>query len=403
MTVMLPNEVENKLKSKSYNVVIGIPSYNNETTINHVVKMADQGIQEYFNGKGLIVNSDGGSKDKTRENFLNQETVSDKITYIYKGIAGKGSAMGSVMEISSLLETPVTVFVDSDLRSIEPWWIERLTKPIIEGKSSYVTPYYIRHKYDGTITNNICYPLTSILYGQKVRQPIGGDFGVSLEMVKKYLSKSPQIWKSDVARFGIDIWMTTTALCEGNKPIWQAALGAKIHDVKDPGKQLGPMFKQVVGTLFTLMKENEHIWMEKGRETKDAPIFGDIPNVVPEPVNVDIVNLKSAAKNGINEHWKFIISILSPELHNILENVKKSGTLDSDSWIKIIYEFACQYRNLHLQDQLIQSLVPLYFARVALFVEETRGKSDEYAEKMIEKQLKEFEKQKWYLKERWKA
>jgi glucosylglycerate synthase len=28
-----------------------------------------------------------------------------------------------------------------------------------------VTPYYHRHKYDGTITNNIVYPLTRSHYG----------------------------------------------------------------------------------------------------------------------------------------------------------------------------------------------------------------------------------------------
>ncbi len=403
MTVMLPKEVKKELKGRSYDVVIGIPSYNNESTVNHVAKIVDQGVQEYFNGKGLIVNADGGSDDKTRENFLNQKTASDKVAYIYKGVAGKGSAMGSVMEISDLLEAPVTIFVDSDLRSIEPWWVERLTKPIVDEKASYVTPYYVRHKYDGTITNNICYPLTSALYGQRVRQPIGGDFGVSLEMIKKYLSKPAQIWKEDIARFGIDIWMTTTALCEGNKPVWQAALGVKIHDVKDPGKQLGPMFKQVVGTLFALMKENDRIWLKREGETKDAPIFGDIPNVIPEAVNVDGDNLKKAARSGMSEHWKFLTSILPIELHSALESVKKSGTLDSGLWIKIVYEFACLYRNPDLQARLIQSLVPLYFARVASFVEETDGRSDEYAEKIIEKQLEEFENQRWYLKKRWKA
>ena len=43
----------------------------------------------------------------------------------------------------------------------------------------YVAPLYLRHKYDGTITNSIVYPLTRALYGREVRQPIGGDFGFS--------------------------------------------------------------------------------------------------------------------------------------------------------------------------------------------------------------------------------
>ncbi len=401
MSKMFPKEIEKELKGKSYDIVVGIPSYNNTQTVGHVAKIVDLGVQEYFHGKGLIVNSDGGSKDGTKETFLKEKTKSDKIAYVYNGVAGKGSAMGSVMEISNLLNVPVTVFVDSDLRSIEPWWIERLTKPIVDGKSSYVTPYYVRHKYDGTITNNICYPLTSILYGQKVRQPIGGDFGVSLEMIQKYISKPIEIWQSDVARFGIDIWMTTTAMCEGNKPVWQAALGAKIHDVKDPGKQLGPMFKQVVGTLFDLMEKYENIWMRKEIEPAKAPIFGDIPNITPEPVNVDVDNLKKVSSGGINENWKFISSILPQELLDTLENARKNGKLDSEGWIKVVYEFATLYRKREIRDSLIRSLVPIYFARVASFVEKTYGKSEEFAEEMIEKQLKNFENQKEYLKKRW--
>ena len=50
---------------------------------------------------------------------------------------------------------------------------------------------------------------------------------------------------SDVARFGIDIWMTTTALADGFR-VCQAFLGAKIHDAKDPGADLAAMLVQVV-------------------------------------------------------------------------------------------------------------------------------------------------------------
>ena len=51
------------------------------------------------------------------------------------------------------------------------------------------------------------YPLTRALYGQRIRQPIGGDFGMSRPLVRHYLAQP--VWDTDVARFGIDIWMTT--------------------------------------------------------------------------------------------------------------------------------------------------------------------------------------------------
>jgi hypothetical protein len=62
-----------------------------------------------------------------------------------------------------------------------------------------------------------------------------------------------------VARFGIDIWMTTSAITQGFR-ICQSNLGVKIHDVKDPGQHLGPMFRQVLSALFSLMELYDSYW-----------------------------------------------------------------------------------------------------------------------------------------------
>ena len=35
-----------------------------------------------------------------------------------------------------------------------------LLQPVLSLDFDYVAPYYKRHKYDGTITNSIVYPLT---------------------------------------------------------------------------------------------------------------------------------------------------------------------------------------------------------------------------------------------------
>jgi hypothetical protein len=81
---------------------------------------------------------------------------------------------------------------------------------VFEEGVDFIAPLYHRHKFDGTITNSIIYPLTRALYGKRVRQPIGGDFGFSGRLAKHYLSKD--VWQTDVARYGIDIWMTTEAM-----------------------------------------------------------------------------------------------------------------------------------------------------------------------------------------------
>lgn len=217
-------------------ILVGIPSYNNAGTIGHVVQAVQTGLAKYFpDKKAVLVNSDGGSTDGTPE-IVRDTVVEDfsslllhhrvrplfKLATPYHGLPGKGSAFRTIFELAAALDVKACAVVDSDLRSITPEWLELLLKPVLSGRFDYVAPLYLRHKYDGTITNSIIYPLTRALYGKQVRQPIGGEFGFSGELARFYLGKD--VWESDVARYGIDIWMTTTAVAGGFR-VCQSFLG----------------------------------------------------------------------------------------------------------------------------------------------------------------------------------
>ena len=54
--------------------------------------------------------------------------------------------------------------------------------------------------------------------------------------------------------------MTTSALT-GGFAVCQTRLGAKVHDPKDPGADLGPMFRQVVGTILRLAGQHADHWL----------------------------------------------------------------------------------------------------------------------------------------------
>ena len=388
-------EVLKKLEGKRVSILVGIPSYNNAETISHVAKTASEGIVKYFNGDGLIVNSDGDSSDGTREVFMSTETDVEKYSFVYEGIPGKGSAIKAIFEVAKIVDADAVVLLDADLRSVQPWWVERLAKPILDGKASYVAPHYLRHKYDGTITNNVCYPLTSALYGKKIRQPIGGDFGISGELVSIYLSKPESVWKSDVARFGIDIWMTTIAVNESKSGVVQAALGAKIHDVKDPGKHLGPMFVQVVSTLFSLMSEYQDRWM-RVKEMLEIEVYGEQPSQNVEPIVVDLENLKKKAMEGVRNYREFLRSYIDEE---ILDDVLDDGMVNADEWVKLVYDSAAAFRKFG--KKVVEAMIPLYFSRVAGFIEETKDMDSEEAENAIEKQLERFFDMKGYLAKKW--
>jgi glycosyltransferase involved in cell wall biosynthesis len=247
-------------KIKTADILVGITSYNNAHTINYVVYQAAKGLETYFsNLRSAIFVSDGNSTDGTLATIeaLRLPFKVDVIPATYNGVSGKGSAVKAIFEAARFLNVRAVALVDSDLRSITPYWIHLLISPTLTG-TGFVTPFYVRHKYDGTITNFLCFPVTSSLYGREIRQPIGGDFGLSIELVEELL-ESP-LWQTQyVPRFGIDIFETHTALAK-RMEVKQAFLGTKVHEAKDPGTHLDSMFRQVVGSMFTCIEYYDQVW-----------------------------------------------------------------------------------------------------------------------------------------------
>jgi glucosylglycerate synthase len=413
----LTKEVEDRIRAiKKADILIGIPSYNNARTIGHVVKAVQAGLAKYFQGrKSVLVNSDGGSTDGTLE-VVQGAAIEDfqsilvterdqsffKIAAPYRGIPGKGSAFRSIFEIARALDVKACAVVDSDLRSITPEWIELLLKPVVEGGFDYVAPLYQRHKYDGTITNSIVYPLTRALYGKRVRQPIGGDFGFSGKLAKFYLTK--EVWETDVARFGIDIWMTTTAITNGFN-MCQSYLGAKIHDPKDPGADLSAMLFQVLSTTFDLMETYHDVWSSVGG-SGPVPTFGFVYDVGLEPVHVNLDRMIDQFRLGVKELTPLWQAVLSREVLKTLRkaSLNKNGEfhIPEETWVEIVYSFAvASHKHVINREHLLRSLTPLYLGRTASFVIDTWEASAPAVEEKIETLCQLFEEKKSFLLQRW--
>jgi glycosyltransferase involved in cell wall biosynthesis len=390
-------------------ILVGIPCYNEENAIRKVVETVGEGLAKHYPGKkSVLIVSDGGSLDDTREVAKEARVPQkvEKIVTIYRGHPGKGTSFRVIFEAAEKLGVKACACFDSDLLSITDEWVKFLISPVIKGYD-YVTPYYCRDKYDGTITNNICYPLTRALYGVRVRQPIGGDFGFSGKLAAFYAHQ--EVWETDIAKFGIDIWMTTTAINEGYK-VCQAYMGAKEHESKDPAR-LGPMFVQVVCTLFSLMGKYEDRW--KGiRESQPAEIFGSsslqqkvISSGGPKPIPVSFSKLLRELRVGFKHFRSFWEEVLSSETFQELE---KAVALDDESfnfpsslWAKVVYDFAYTFNQWNYnRHKLIDIMAPLYYGRVASFVKETRELDNIKAEEIIESQAEEFERTKPYFLEK---
>jgi len=435
-------------------LVVGIPSFKNATTIGHVTRAAQAGLVQYFADlRPLLVNSDAGSPDGTQRVVAETEPPDyverillvrptnrlERLTLTYPevdGIGGKGAALRTIFEIAAALDAHALVVVDSDLRSITPEWIELLAGPILKGGFDYVTPQYARHKYDGTITNTVTYPLTRALYGRRIRQPIGGDFGVSGDLVRHYLAQED--WTPEVSRFGIDIWMTTHALV-GGFAVCETRLGAKVHDPKDPSADLGPMFRQVVGTILALAGRHPDAWLDI-RGSHEVPAYGFERWVEPTPLTVNTLRLLSELGAGHVTHAETWRAMLAPahaaaaeelaiEATKLAERAARrlglggteSGTtggvttdemseavagfhFPDELWAGIVYDLvvAARFGSIPIE-RLVAALVPLYFGRVGSLIVEARHLDQGDAEERVERQARAFELRKPYLVERWRA
>jgi hypothetical protein len=420
-------------------IMVGIPSFKNAATIGYVARAAQAGLVQFFADlKPVLVNADAGSPDGTQRVVVDTEPPDyierillvrprnrlQRISLTYPevdGIGGKGAALRTIFQIADTLGVEALVVVDSDLRSIVPEWIELLAGPVLKGGFDFVAPLYSRYKYDGTITNTVTYPLTRALYGLRIRQPIGGDFGVSGDLVRHYLAQKD--WDADTSKFGVDIWMTTKAI-SGGFAVCQTRLGAKVHDPKDPGADLGPMFSQVLSTLLRLTDQHAERWLTV-TGSHEVPAYGFERIIDPPPLSIDLRRLLEEFAKGrltVGDEWREalapenfeVISRLSAEAGDVVDaatradapaTIEESGfSLPDETWARVVYDVVLAYHHRRVEiDPLIASLTPIYFGRVASLVIETRDQTTDQAEDFVERQARAFELAKPYLVERWGA
>jgi len=394
-------------------VMVAIPAYNAEDTISKVMTVVAEGLSTFFaDRKTVLFVVEGGSLDETKNVALSTDIglVVNKIVGTYRAQQlGKGNALRAAFKAAIDLGVEGLALIDADVRSITPDWVNNLLSPVIHESYDFVTPYYKRYKYDGTITNAIVYPLISALYGKRIRQPIGGEFALSSRFIE--ILKDQDVWDVFVGQYGIDAWLTITALTN-NVKICQANLGAKVHNAKDPAFSLGPMYLHVLSTVFRSMNKFEDVWIDLF-SFEDVSVLGTAVLQEPEPIPISVTRLVGEFELGMLHFSSLYREILQPDTYARLEQIVGSGVckpdkycefhMPPDLWARIVYDLAvvfnCWKGNTH---KLIELSSPLYFGEVASLANRIMDLDFEEAERVIADNAHVFESEKVYLVERWR-
>lgn len=355
-----------------FDIAICIPSKDEGATISNVVGIVDAGLREYFpDKKSIIINIDSHSSDDTCDHFLSTPSVTPKISIKESRDSrlGKGINLHKFFSLAEQMTVECGVLIDGDLESITPKWIFQLIQPVLADKIDFVTPLYSRHKYDATITNQLCFPLLYGKWGVAVRQPIGGEFAFSRRYISSALNELNLLTKNQdgvlpyVDAFGIDIFLTTHAL-RNQFSIHQSYLGQKLHRFREIST-LKNMFSDVAAALLTQLAKEQI-----GDPPKDYSL--DLLEATPAFETDIAIDGKAIKSHLIAERSKLNDAAL--QLYQKFGGIAKPGsnsgdadallTINSDEWIKILAYLLQNPVQPSSLSNTLSALYPLFIGRL---------------------------------------
>ncbi len=399
-------------------ILVGVPTFNNRDTIERVVSALQVGLTKYFQRERcVLINPDGGSTDGTPEIFKNA-SVEDfgllltsnplrtfhRVSAPYHGIPGKETALRTLFTAADLLRAKACAIVSPDSLSITPEWVDSLIRPIYRENFDFVAPVYQRRKFDGLLVRGLVSPMVAALYGRKIHEPVGPDWGLSGRLACHFLGKD--VWEEDITTFGLEIWMAMTAIVDQFR-ICESFLGPKVQAAKQYGQDVAGTVRQVVGALFRCLEAHEEFW--KAQEAAEAlPLYGFQYNVALEPIPFSKRGITNAFRSQVEQLMPILESILTPqtlvEIRNLKQLPDREFHYPDELWVKTIYEFAtAHHRSAISRDHLLQALPPLYRGWVSSFVTQNHKADAAKIDRNLESLGRDFERLKPYLIDRWGA
>jgi hypothetical protein len=408
------SDIQADVATTSADIVVALTSHNDVRTIGAAARALRDGLARYFGSSAVrLVIADAGSTDGTREVARDAVSPSALVELDcdsgaafgelpYHGQPGRVGALRAILQMAQGVSAKACAVVDASLSSVEPEWIERLIVPVLTEGFDYVSPFFTRHVNEGAITKAIVYPMFRALYGVRLRQPAGSEFGCSGRLVTHYLEQD--FWDVDHASVGIDLWLAAAAVGGEFRPC-EAEFGPRATTRAAPDV-LSTTLAQVVGALFSDLEHQVDVW-QRITGSVPVPVFGVAPAIGLEapPLNVD--GLMESFRLGYRELREIWTWVLPPrtivELRKLTETGPDRFRFDDRLWATIVYDFALGYSlRVMPREHLLRSLTPLYSGWLASFILQLRNASPVQVDSRVEQVCLGFESEKRYLISRWR-
>jgi hypothetical protein len=397
-------------------ILVALPTYNDAETIVPLVKAAGAALTRFPNQRVVVAQIDGGSTDATLQSAL--EAAGNDVPLLQlsypihpahrllasdRGILGRDSAYRTALSFAHGTGVKACCIVEADTTAVTPEWIVSLIQPILESEFDIVAPYYQRHRYEGLLVKGLLYPAVRALFGKRLRQPVGSDFGFSAALVTHCLSADS--WNNEAVLPEVDLWINLRAV-SSNMKVGQVRLGARPRPKKGATTDLSSVLANLVGALYGSMEHGAELW-QRIRGSQPVPTLGLRFDMDAEPSAVDVSTMVKSFRVGyenLKEIWSLILSPATLlELKKVSRESEPAFRMSDEVWARTVYDFAIGHRlEIVGRDHLLHALTPLYMGWAASFILSVKESRASQMEDRIEQLALVFEKEKPYLISRWR-
>jgi glucosylglycerate synthase len=417
-TILADDLIRQLISVGEVDLLVGISSHCNAIATSREFCAIEQSFQQYFaRQRAVIVNVCGGDNvegdasgsgpvdlaEKNAPCVKSLRTV-HRVTADFSVPPSSGLALRTVLTAADLLRARACAMVSPGTTDLTPDRIANLLMPVLLEKFDFVAPLYTRHRFQGLLARNLLYPMSRALFCRGIRELYSDEWGFSGRLATACLNQD--VWHEEPIRTRPEAWMAISAISHDFR-CCQSFLGQKSQSATSPATDIVEVFRQTVGNLFWCMESQHSTWLECER-SESVQTFGQEHELTSEPADLDRHRIFEMFLNGVAELEPILSSILDPETHaeikSIVASEESTFRFRPDLWVRTVYDFAASYHHSVInRDHLVQALVPLYRGMTFSFLMEHSDASPAEMETASERLCAEFERQKPYLAEKWKA
>jgi glucosylglycerate synthase len=410
-------------------LLVGISSHAAADAVSPAVNAIEQAFHQFFvRQRVVIVNMGAGGKDGDPDgNPVDDSVVATtglgnlavknvrlpgitslrtihRVSANFSSPPSPGIALRTILAIADLLRARACAVVSPATSNLTADSIANLLRPVYQESFDFVAPLYTRHKYQGLLVRNLLYPMSRAVFGCGIRELYAEERGFSGRLAGFCLNQ--EVWQEEEIRARPEGWMAISAISSDFR-CCQVFLGEKSQTTKGLGTDVVEVLRETVGTLFWCLENQQALWWEREKSPPVAS-YGPAHELTSEPTDLDRHRIFEMFRSGVTELEPILSSILDPETHSQIKSMvsleEGKFRFRSDLWVRALYDFAASYHHAVInRNHVIQALAPLYRGMTHSFLAEHGNSSPAEMEAASEMLCAEFERQKPYLRERWKA